>query len=329
VAVALGDLDNDGDLDAFIANFTAPDEVWLNASSPPLPTVPEYLITAFAGDGTEGSSGDGGAATQAQLNSPRGVAVDGAGNVYIADTGNHRIRRVGSNGIITTYAGTNGPGFSGDGGPATQAQLSSPVGVAVDGAGAVYIADRANNRIRRVDLDGIITTFAGTNTSSLGNGGPATQAMLSLPEGVAVDGVGNVYIAETARHRIRRVANGIITTFAGTGVPGLGDDDIPATQAEFLYPQSVAVDGAGNVYIADTDNHRIRRVDTNGIIRAFAGTGVRGFRGDGGPATQARLEFPGGLATDAAGNVYIADSGNRRVRRVGENGTITTIAGNG
>ena len=288
-------------------------------------------ITTIAGDGTRGFGGDGGPASAAQLRFPSGVALDGAGNIYIADTDNHRIRRVDTSGTITTIAGDGTFGFGGDGGPASAARLNSPDGVAVDGAGNIYIADHGNNRIRRVDTSGTITTVAGDGTSGFGgDGGPATTAQLNFPRGVALDGAGNVYIADTDNHRIRRVdTSGTITTIAGDGTFGFGGDGGPATTAQLNFPRGVALDGAGNVYIADTDNHRIRRVDTSGTITTIAGDGTRGFGGDGGPASAAQLNSPRGVALDGAGNVYIADTDNHRIRRVDTSGTITTIAGDG
>ena len=289
------------------------------------------VITTFAGTGEIGFSGDGGPAAQAQLNRPFGVAVDEKGDVYIADLSNHRVRRVGADGIITTLAGTGTEGFSGDGGPAAQAQLSRPFGMAVDGRGNLYIADAGNNRIRRVGPDGIITTLAGTGEAGFsGDGGPSAQARLSNPRSVAVDARGNVYIADLSNNRIRRVGpDGMITTFAGTGAPGFSGDRGPAAGAQLNSPTSVAVDAKGDVYIVDQGNHRVRRVGPDGIITTFAGTGMRGFSGDGGPVAGAQLNFPTGVAVDARGNVYIADTDNRRVRRVEGDGFITTFAGTG
>ncbi|WP_052733139.1 NHL domain-containing protein [Hymenobacter terrenus] len=226
------------------------------------------VITTLAGTGTAGFSGDGGPATGAMLNSPRGVAVDGNGNIYIADQSNHRVRKVSAaTGVITTLAGAGGTGgFSGDGGPATGAMLDEPTGVAVDGNGNIYIADQSNNRVRKVSAaTGVITTLAGTGTFGTGNfgdGGPATGAMLSQPTGVAVDGSGNVFIADAANFRIRHVsaATGVITTVAGTGTAGFNGDGGAATGAMLWYPYGVAVDGSGNVFIADQSNQRIRRL---------------------------------------------------------------------
>ena len=289
-------------------------------------------ITTVAGRGVPTFSGDGGPATQAGLNWPWSPGVDAKGNVYIADTPNNRIRRVGLDGIITTIAGNGTAGSSGDGGPATQASLSSPWGATADANGNVYIADSGNNRIRRVGPDGVITTIAGGGTppsGSIGDGGPATQARLGFGYAVALDDGGNVYIAD-GTNRVRRVgSDGIITTIAGNGTAGYSGDGGPATQASLNIPYGVAVDANRNVYIAEGNNHRIRRVGTDGVITTFAGNGVAGFSGDGGPATQASLRTPIGVGVDAQGNVYIGDIGNNRIRRVGTDGIITTIAGNG
>ena len=288
-------------------------------------------ITTFAGTGERRFGGDGGPAIRAQLDDPTGVAVDGAGSLYIADAANHRIRKVDSTGTITTIAGTGEQGFGGNGGPATQAPLNYPYGVAVDGAGNLYIADVGNHRIRKVDSTGTITTIAGTEERGFsGDGSPAIQAQLDAPSGVAVDELGNLYIADRNNHRIRRVdSTGTITTIAGTGEQGFGGNGGPATQAPLFLPTGVAVDGAGNLYIADQYNHRIRRVDSTGTITTIAGTGELGFGGDGGPAIQAQLDDPTGVAVDGAGNLYIADQYNHRIRRVDSTGTITTIAGTG
>ena len=287
-------------------------------------------IITIAGTGGSGSSGDGGPAVAAQLNLPQGVAADGNGNLYIADTENHRIRRVDTAGTITTLAGTGGTGYSGDGGPAVAAQLNSPSGVALDVAGNLYIADSENHRIRRIDSSGTIATIAGTGAGFSGDDGPAGVAQLRYPRGIAVDGDGNLYIGDTGNHRIRWVdASGIITTIAGTGRQGFSGDNGLAVDARLLTPERVAVDAAGSVYITDTWNHRIRRVDPSGTITTIAGTGELGKSGDNGPAVAAQFSYPQGVAADGNGNLYIADTGNHRIRRVDATGTITTIAGTG
>ena len=289
------------------------------------------VITTVAGTGRLGSGGDGGAATAVPLNFPRGVAVDGAGNLYIADTLNHRIRKVDATGVITTVAGTGRLGSGGDGDPATAAQLSFPYGVAVDGAGNLYIADRGNDRIRKVDAAGVITTVAGDGTEGFGgDGGPATAAQLDGPRGVALDGAGNLYIADTNNHWIRKVdAAGVISTVAGDGNYGFSGDGGPAVGSRLHSPHGVVVDGAGNLYIADTVNDRIRKVDSGtGVISTVVGW-ASGSRGDGGAATAAQLNNPRGVALDGAGNLYIADRGNDRIRKVDAAGVISTVAGRG
>ena len=289
------------------------------------------VISTIAGTGERGLGGDGGPATDARLDLPEGVATDSAGNLYIADSVNHRIRKVDSAGTISTIAGTGERGLGGDGGPATDARLDLPRGLAADGAGNLYIADRQNHRIRKVDSTGTITTVAGGGgRGALGDGGPATEAWLIRPNGVAVDGTGNLYFTESGSARIRKVdAAGIISTIAGTGERGFGGDGGPATDAQLHFPYGVALDAAGNLYFADTNNNRIRKVDSAGVISTIAGTGERGFGGDGGPAVQAQFTGPRGLATDGAGNLYFADYGNHRIRKVDAAGTITKFAGGG
>jgi trimeric autotransporter adhesin len=294
------------------------------------------IITTVAGDGTVGYSGDGGLATSVALGKPSGVAVDASGNIYIADTYHNRIRLVTkSTGIITTVAGTGSYGYSGDGGLATSATFISPNGVAVDASGNIYITDSGNYRIRLVTKStGIITTVAGTGSfGDSGEGGLATSAALSRPYGVAVDASGNMYIADSGNERIRLVtkSTGIITTVAGDVTYGYSGDGGLATSAALYYPSGVAVDASGNMYIADTDNKRIRLVTkSTGIITTVAGNGTRGYSGDGGLATSATLDDPSGVAVDASGNMYIADTDNKRIRLVTKStGIITTVAGNG
>ena len=271
-------------------------------------------ITTVAGQGTGGYDGDGGPATKALLNYPEDVALDSAGNLYIADTGNNVIRKVDSKGVITTVAGTGTAGYSGDNGPATSAELNLPYGLAVDSSGNLYIADWGNNRIREVSK-GIIRTVAGTGTAGYsGNGGPATSAQINNPYGVAVDG-STLYIADTGNHAIRKVSKGVITTVAGTGTAGFSGDGGPATSAQLNYPYHVAIDRAGSLYIADTYNNRIREV-TKGVITTIAGTGKAAFSGDGGPAAAAELNSPNGIALDATGNIYFADELNNRIRKI-------------
>jgi uncharacterized protein (TIGR03437 family) len=297
-----------------------------------------YTISTFAGNGTSGFSGDGGPANAAVLSSPFAVFVDSGGNLYIVDNGNQRIRKV-SNSTINTVAGNGTGGFAGDGGAATSAQLHDPSGVAVDSSGNMYIADTSNNLLRKVSSSGTITTFAGNINSPPGfaDAAVATLGYLALPNGVALDAAGNVYFSEQApnsssfvqgNNRIRKVsASGVLTTVGGTGAVGSFGDGGFATAARLNNPLGIAVDKTGNLYIADTGNHKIRRIAVNGIITTVAGTGFAGFFGDGGLATSAQLNNPTGVAVDAAGNLYIADKTNFRIRMVSATGTITTIAG--
>ena len=282
-------------------------------------------------DPSYGFSGDGGPAISALLSGPAGVALDPAGNLFIADSGNNRIRKVTPAGVITTVAGIENYGFSGDGGPATAAALMFPVAVAVDATGNLFIGDLGNQRVRKVSSSGVITTVAGNGSPDYsGDGGPATSAGIRGPAALAVDSAGNLFIADLGNNRIRKVTPaGIITTVAGNGVAAFGGDGGPATSAALNSPLSVAVDAAGNLFIADRNNQRIRKVTPAGIITTVAGNGTSGYAGDGVPATSAALFFPGGVAVDTAGNLFIADVDNARIRRVTPDGRIGTIAGSG
>jgi uncharacterized protein (TIGR03437 family) len=238
------------------------------------------------------------------------------------------VRKVTPSGVVSTVAGTGTQGFSGDGGLATSANLDTPMGVLADAAGNFYIADSGNNRIRLVGTNGAIRTIAGSNPDET-EGMPATLLTLDSPSGVAVDSSGAVYIADWYNHRVRKVTpDGLVRTVAGTGVGGFSGEGGPATSAQLSFPFAVAVDGSGNVYISDQGNHRVRRVGTDGIIRTVAGNGTAAFSGDNGAATSASLDTPAGIAVDSAGNLYIADYNNARVRKVSSGGTITTIASN-
>jgi YD repeat-containing protein len=291
----------------------------------------DRFIKIIAGTYAGSYSGDGGPAINAKLHSPGSAVVDALGNIYIADKDNFRIRKVDMNGIITTVAGNGEWGYSGDGGPATEAKLYYPMDVAVDPSGNIYIADIYNCRIRKVDTSGIITTIAGNGTGGYsGDGGHATDAQLRSPSGVAIDSSGNIYIADKANSRIRKVdTSGIITTIAGNKPFGYSGDGGPAIEAQLNNPNDLAVDPSGNIYIADTLNYRIRKVDTSGIITTIAGDGTSAYSGDGGSATDAKLDFPNSVAIGPSGNIYIADKDAYRIRKVDINGIITTIAGNG
>jgi sugar lactone lactonase YvrE len=328
-------------------------------------------LTRVAGSPGGGQLGDGGPAANARLYHPDGIAVDSAGNLYIADSANQRVRKVTPSGRITTVAGKGAMGYSGDGGPATDASLSWPYSVAVDSGGNLYITDGGNNRVRKVTPDGIISTVAGNGMRGYsGDGGPAGSSQLNLPGGITVDSAGDLFIADSENHRIRKVTRrgtissatpelgrpsgvavdfggnlyiadndanrvlkmtlaGTISTVAGNGGMGYSGDGGLATSAELHMPSGVAVDSVGNLYIADSLNYRIRKVDRNGIIATVAGNGQFEFSGDGGPATHARLNGPWSVALDSAGSLYISDYFNGRVRKVAPDGTITTVAGNG
>jgi sugar lactone lactonase YvrE len=288
-------------------------------------------INTSAGNGTNGSSGDGGMALFAQLSMTDGVAVDASGNVYISDQFNNRIRKINSSGIITTIAGTGTYGYSGDGAAATLATIASPLDLEVDASGNIYFCDYNNSRIRKISNTGIITTIAGTGVPGFsGDGGLAVNANLNLPEGIALDAIGNIYIADRGNNRIRKInTSGIITTIAGTGVSGFSGDGGAATSSQINYAVDVEVDGTGNIYICDAGNNRIRKINTSNIITTFAGTGVAGYSGDGGNATSANINTPEGVAINSAGEVIFADRNNNRIRKINNSGIITTVAGTG
>ena len=280
-----------------------------------------HFITSYVGTGLAGFGGDGGQAAQARLSHPTGVAVDAKGNLYIADSGNNRVRRVdASTGVITTYAGNGRTGLSGDGGPASAAELNNPTGLAFDADGNLFIADHDNDLIRRVDgKTGEITTVAGGGTSgAIGDGGPATSATLTGPYAVAVDADGNLCIADREGERIREVdaKSQTIRTVAGRGFPAYSGDGQLGTKAQIDDPSGIAVDKAGNVYFSDSRNNRIREVTTDGIIITVAGTGKDAFSGDNSVAGFAAIFNPMGLAFDPSGNLFFADSANNRIREL-------------
>ena len=266
-------------------------------------------VTTFAGNGTAGYSGDGSAATSAELNNPTGIALDSSGNLYIADSGNLVIRKI-SGSTISTVAGENslGVGYSGDGAAATSAQMNDPTDVAVDSTGNIFIADAGNSVIREVTVaDGNIATVVG---------GPATTLQLSHPDAVVFDSKGVLYIADTGNRRIVKFANGVASVVAGTGDLGWTGDGGSALDASFADPMGFGLDAAGNIYIADTFNGRVRKVSTDGIVTTIAGTGIQAYFGDGGTATEAGIFFPHDVATDSSGNVYVADTYNHVIREL-------------
>ncbi|HYI94023.1 MAG TPA: hypothetical protein VEX68_10805, partial [Bryobacteraceae bacterium] len=298
----------------------------------------QYVISTVAGGGPPSMPASG---VAGPIGTPQRVATDAAGSVYF--TSLNSVFKLDQRGILTRVAGISKLGYSGDGGPATSARLqlgvvgagvARPGGLVVDSAGNLFIADTGNHSIRRVSPSGIITTLAGNGSmGNSGDGGPASSAQLRDPTDVAVDGSGNLFIADYSNDRIRKVSTGgIITTVAGTGSQGFSGDDGPASSAQLARPAGVAVDGAGNLFIADSYNSRIRKVSPSGIISTAAGGGIRNAfsgSGDGEPATSASLWYPAGVALDNIGNLFIADTGNQRIRKVTSNGTITTVAGTG
>jgi uncharacterized protein YjdB len=294
----------------------------------------QNVISTYAGDGISGYTiGTGGAATSSELSFPKGVALDAAGNLYITD-GNSVVKKVTPSGVITNFAGTPGSaGFSGDGGAATSAQLNEPAGIAVDASGNVYIADAVNDRIRKVNSAGIISTVAGTTAGYSGDGGAATSAQLNQPIGLAVDASGNIYIGDFTNNVIRKVtvATGNISTVAGNHALGAGyTDGVLATSGQINGPHGLAVDAAGNILIADQGNNVIRIVlASNDSIFTFAGDGIPTYTGDGGYASAATLNFPSGIAVNSLGYVFIVDDGNDVIRIVSPTGIISTYAGNG
>ena len=332
-----------GDIVTFLADSTAvtlltPFALAVDASGGLLvvdstSVVREFTVAgkwiAVAGTSEPGFSGDGGPATAAQLTQPLDLSIDPSGNLYIADQ--RRVRQVSPKGLIATVAGADYLYGIGDGGPATAAELYLPSSVALDAAGDLYVADTGTNRIRQVSPSGAIATVAGTGVAS--PGAEATSALttpLMTPTSVAVDQFGNLLIVETDAHRVRQVAaDGLIRTIVGTGTAGLGPDLLPPTQTQLRAPQGICLDRSGNLYVADTGNHRVLLVPVQGLVTTAAGNGAQGMAGDGGPAPLAELNQPMACALDSAGGLYIADTYNHRIRQVDTTGAIATVAGNG
>jgi len=278
-------------------------------------------VSTLAGSGAAGFADGAGAG--AQFDSPIGIAVDSSGTVYVADAGNHRIRRVLLDGTVSTLAGSGIPGFAD--GAGVGAQFNFPYDVAVDSSGTVYVADTGNHRIRRVLLDGTVSTLAGSGLPGFADGAGA-GAQFDFPYGIAVDSSGTVYVADAGNYRIRKIQpDGTVSTLAGSGTRGFADG--AGTAAQFNYPQGIAVDSTGTVYVADAGNHRIRKIQPDGTVSTLAGSGTRGFAD--GAGTGAKFNFPYGVAVDSTGTVYVADWGSNRIRRILPDGTVITLAGSG
>ena len=294
-------------------------------------TLQAQIIYTTAGNGRYSYSGDGGPASMAQLFSPTGIKFDGAGNFYVVDDSNNVVRRIDAGGIIHEFAGTGNPGYLGDGAAATAASINYPFFLTVGNNGLVFIADRGNCVIRKVDSFGVIETVAGNGVCGYSfDNVPATGAKLNNPNGVVFDGSGNYYVADNLNHRIRKIdATGVITTIAGTGIGGYNGDEIVATAAQLNNPTDIAFDAHGNLFIEDDANFRVRKIDTSGIIHTIAGNGFMGLTGDGGPATIAEIWEAKGIAIDNSGNIYFTQRNGHNVRRVDTNGIITNIAGIG
>jgi serine/threonine protein kinase, bacterial len=276
------------------------------------------VVTTFAG--TPGSAGSAnGIDTLAGFNKPFGVAVDTAGNVYVADAGNNSIRAITPAGLVSTFAGT---GKAGAANGLDTATFNSPLGVAVDGSGNVYVADYSNNLIRRISPAGIVSTLAGSAASGADNN-TGTAATFDLPEGIAVDAADNVYVADNGNNMIRKITPaGVVTTLAGSGMAGSANGT--GTSASFNSPFGIALDVAGNVYVADAGNNMIRKITPAGVVTTIAGSGIKGASN--GSASAATFNTPSGVAVDAAGNVYVADENNNMIRKITAAGVVTTLA---
>ncbi len=296
---------------------------------------PAGIVTTIAGTGESGYTADGEKAFTARITQPAGIVVDAAGNVYFSERVNNVVRKVDKVGILTTVAGNATGGFSGNGGPATKAQLQSPGALAIDKEGNLYIADADNNCIRKVSTTGVITMYAGngfaagTGTGGYsGDGGKAILAKLNQPDGLSIDNEGNLLISDCFNHCIRKVdKQGIISTIAGTGNGGYNGDNGKAKMAMLQYPYGIAVDKKGYIYVADHGNNRIRMIDGNGFITTIAGSGTAGYEGEGGPAVNALINKPTFVTISAAGDIYIGDNQNGRIRVITYSGSNVIVSG--
>ncbi|MFY8035401.1 MAG: hypothetical protein ACOVMN_12835, partial [Flexibacteraceae bacterium] len=283
--------------------------------------VTNYEVSTFAGSGTAAFAD--GTGTAASFNRPYGVATDATGNIYVADFVSNRIRKMSPSGVVTTLAGSGA--FGATNGPGTSASFYFPMAVAVDAAGNVYVADYNNNRIRKVSSTGVVSTLAGSGTAGYADG-TGTTAIFRGPRGIAVDAAGNVYVADADNHRIRKVSPaGVVTTLAGSGTASFADGT--GTAASFNFPNGLALDASGNIYVADESNNRIRKISPAGVVTTFAGS--TSFGNSNGIGTNARFTNPTGVAVDLAGNVFVADRGNNRIRKISPAGLVTTVAGSG
>lgn len=288
------------------------------------------IITTVAGTGTTGFSGDGGPATAATMNQPARIVIDAAGNKYFTDAANSRVRKINTAGIISTYAGNGVSGYGGDGGPATAAQLNTPIGLALDAAGNLFVADQGNYRIRKITTAGVISTVAGNGSPGYyGEGGPATVAAIGQVGAVAFDAAGNMYIVGMNNRLLRVNTAGIINSIAGNGYGGFSGDGGPATASQLNQPWDLMVDLSNNILVCEMANNRIRKIDPSGIITTFAGNGTTTYTGDGGPATAAGINAVQGITTDSWGNIIFCNWTNAVVRKIDPAGTVSTIAGTG
>jgi sugar lactone lactonase YvrE len=279
------------------------------------------VVTTLAGSGKKGFAD--GAAKEASFKQPAGIALDGSGNIYLADAYNNRIRKITPAGVVTTLAGSGKEGFAD--GMGKDAVFNGPAGIAIDRDGNIYTAEWKGHRVRKITPAGVVTTLAGSGKAGFADGTGA-EASFNTPQGVAVDASGNVYVSESGNHRIRRITpSGLVSTLAGSGKPGFADGT--GAEASFKSPTGIALDAVGNVYVSDTGNHQIRKITPSGVVTTLAGSGKPGFQD--GQGTKASFNVPFGLAVDRNGNIYVADMGNQRIRKFTPDGFVTTLAGSG